>query len=122
MRSDRQKFQPYGLAGGEPGAFASNFIVPSGSTTAERLPGKFMRTLRRGERYSAVLAGGGGWGEPAQREPTQVLEDVLDGKVSREAARQSYGVVIDADGIIDHAATTSRREQMKREATGANAP
>ena len=39
-------------------------------------------------------AGGGGWGDPFERDPTWVLEDVMDGYVSVEGARRDYGVVI----------------------------
>ena len=62
VRSDRQKFQPYGLNGGDPGANAGNSLR-SADGDVTRLPGKFMRTFRRGESYRAELAGGGGWGD-----------------------------------------------------------
>ncbi|MBT4489727.1 MAG: hydantoinase B/oxoprolinase family protein, partial [Rhodospirillaceae bacterium] len=58
----------------------------------------------------AASPGGGGWGDPKQRDPAKVLRDVRDGVVSREAAAAIYGVVIDADGKnIDDDATAARR-------------
>ena len=51
--------------------------------------------LRRGDVFHHVSAGGGGSGFPLARDPALVLEDVLDGKVSVEAARERYGVVIE---------------------------
>ena len=51
--------------------------------------------LRRGDVFHHVSAGGGGSGSPLARDPALVLEDVLDGKVSVEAARERYGVVIE---------------------------
>ena len=51
--------------------------------------------LRRGDVFHHVSAGGGGSGSPLERDPALVLEDVLDGKVSVEAARERYGVVIE---------------------------
>ena len=51
--------------------------------------------LRRGDVFHHVSAGGGGSGSPFERDPALVLEDVLDGKVSVEAARERYGVVVD---------------------------
>lgn len=114
VRSDRQKFRPYGLQGGRPGASAANFLS-SGTEGEIRLPGKFMRTLRRGESYRAVLAGGGGWGDPLERDPALVLEDVLDGKVSAAAAEREYGVVIDTStNRVDTAATSRLRQQLRQ--------
>ncbi|WP_334127509.1 hydantoinase B/oxoprolinase family protein [Sneathiella sp.] len=113
VRSDRQKFQPYGLQGGHPGAFARNYIN-FGKDDEERLPGKFMRTLKRGQTYSAFLAGGGGWGNPLDRPPADVLENVLDDKVSLETAREAYGVVIDSDAwVVDEAATERLRQSLR---------
>ena len=51
---------------------------------------------------------GGGYGDPRRRDPQKVLEDVIDGLVTAEAARASYGVVIQ-DGRVDEAATAVLR-------------
>lgn len=113
VRSDRQKHPPYGLQGGLPGAFASN-VLNRGARDEERLPGKFMRTMRRGETYAALLAGGGGWGDPLDRSPGAVLEDVLDEKVSLDRARDAYGVVIDpARMAVDETATVALRASCR---------
>jgi N-methylhydantoinase B len=56
-----------------------------------------------------VMAGGGGFGDPWERDPEHVRNDVLDGRVSREHADNAYGVVIDADMRVDAAATHLRR-------------
>jgi len=112
VRSDRQKFQPYGLQGGHDGALAANFLG-DGAAVRTQLPGKFMRTFLRGELYEAVLAGGGGWGDPLERDTAAVLEDLADGKVTPEAAWRDYGVCLEAGGRrIDESATRARREQM----------
>lgn len=113
VRSDRQKFQPYGLQGGHSGAFAANYLTPGGGERTQ-LPGKFMRTFLKGELYEAILAGGGGWGDPLERDTSAVLEDVIDGKVSAEAAWRDYGVRIDAAGKrIDEKATAVERGRMR---------
>jgi N-methylhydantoinase B len=65
--------------------------------------------LRTGESFSHVSAGGGGFGDPFEREPARVLEDVRDGKVSVAAARERYGVAID-DGEVDVDATGALRK------------
>ena len=55
------------------------------------------------------LPGGGGFGDPRAREPHRVLEDVIDGMITAEEARRDYGVVIDAHGQLDAAATERLR-------------
>ena len=108
VRSDRQKFRPFGLEGGAPGAHAGNYLTGADGSR-EALPGKFMRTFRRGETYRAELAGGGGWGDGFTRAPERVLQDVRDEKVSLASAARDYGVVIAADGSLDMAGTDRLR-------------
>jgi N-methylhydantoinase B len=55
------------------------------------------------------MAGGGGWGDPFERDPHQVAADVRAEKVSREAAEELYGVVLTAAGEPDAEATATRR-------------
>ena len=112
VRSDRQKFRPYGLKGGSGGANAGNYLRGLDQRKTA-LPGKFMRTFRRGECYRAELAGGGGWGDPFEREPDKVVQDVLDEKVSRESAMRDYGVVVRADGMVDADATRRLRSTRR---------
>jgi N-methylhydantoinase B len=108
VRSDRATHPPYGLAGGEPGAPSSNLLVhPDG--TEEVLPSMFSTTIEAGDVYVHRMAGGGGWGDPMRRDPARVAEDVVDGKVSADAAAERYGVVLSEDGEIDHQATERRR-------------
>jgi N-methylhydantoinase B len=68
-------------------------------------------TLNSGEVYRHVMAGGGGFGDPLERDPKRVREDVLDGKVTVEHARDVYGVVMSADAEreIDSASTRTLR-------------
>jgi N-methylhydantoinase B len=61
--------------------------------------------------------GGGGWGDPLEREPLSVLQDVNDDKVSAQAARTDYGVVLRKDGLsfeIDLAATQALRDELRQ--------
>jgi N-methylhydantoinase B len=55
------------------------------------------------------LPGGGGFGDPKARDPQAVRDDVLDGLITAEEARRDYGVIIDANGAIDAAATARLR-------------
>jgi N-methylhydantoinase B len=108
IRTDRRDHPPYGLRGGEPGAPSTNVVVSDGD--ARELPTMPMtaQLLRRGDSFTHVSAGGGGFGDPLEREPDAVLEDVRDGKVTAAAARERYGVVL-ADGEVDAAATRELR-------------
>jgi N-methylhydantoinase B len=57
--------------------------------------------------------GGGGFGDPLERDPGQVGVDVGSRFVTREAARQVYGVMTDADGVVDLAATKRLRAEIR---------
>lgn len=115
LRTDRQRFRPWGLAGGKPGAPSANLLIRGGQ--AEVPPSKAYRVLRRGDVLRHTLAGAGGHGDPLERDPALVVEDVADEKVSVEAAGHEYGVVIDpATGGADLEATAALRARMRRRA------
>jgi N-methylhydantoinase B len=114
VRVDRQVFPPYGLYGGSPGAPAMS-ILNAGTVEERAVQGKFMMTLKRGQNYRAALPGGGGWGPPFEREPARVMNDVLNEKVSLEAARLKYGVVISPETRqVDETATAAVRSGAGR--------
>jgi N-methylhydantoinase B len=60
-----------------------------------------------------MTAGGGGWGDPLNREPLRVRMDVIEEYVSREDARDVYGVVLDAEKNVDEDATLKLRAQRR---------
>jgi 5-oxoprolinase (ATP-hydrolysing)/N-methylhydantoinase A len=91
VRSDRQVHRPYGIAGGGEGAHSSNTIVRADGTV-QHMPPMFVATLQPGDVFHHRMPGGGGYGDPAEREPEAVAADVRDGKVSADAARELYGV------------------------------
>src|SRR5262249_14429958 len=93
VRSDRRAFRPYGLHGGQPGRPSRNVLNPE--TEGRLLPAKLTMPIRRGDVFCHELPGGGGWGDPLDREPARVARDVRNGFVSAAAARDDYGVVID---------------------------
>jgi N-methylhydantoinase B len=118
VRGDRQKFRPFGLYGGKDGAHASGVINPD-SEDSRTPPGKFMTTMAQGDVFRAVLAGGGGWGDPLERNLERVLDDVLNEKVSVESAGKDYGVVLTMDGkSVDENATIELRARMRRQTPG----
>jgi N-methylhydantoinase B len=79
VRSDRSAHAPYGLQGGAPGALSSNVLVHADGTE-EILPSMFSITIQPGDVYVHRTAGGGGWGDPARREPHAIAADAADGK------------------------------------------
>jgi len=81
VRSDRQVHPPYGLAGGEPGAPSANLIVRANGER-EQLPPMFATVLQPGDVFHHRMAGGGGWGDPRERDPAATRRDVLNGKVT----------------------------------------
>jgi N-methylhydantoinase B len=90
VRSDRAVHAPYGLQGGLAGTTSSNLLIrPDG--TEERLPSMFATTIQTGDVYVHRTAGGGGWGDPCERDPQRIGDDVADGKVTPQAARDLYG-------------------------------
>jgi N-methylhydantoinase B len=116
LRSDRRDHLPYGLDGGGPGAPSMNLL--SSGDGERRLPAMPMEALRlkRGDVFRHIAAGGGGFGPAIERDPELVLNDVLDDKVSIEAAWERYGVAIDPQReVVDLDATRRRRQAMARE-------
>ncbi len=100
LRSDRSIHAPWGLAGGGSGAVSRNFLL-RGDGTESALPNKVTVRLMEGEGVRHQMAGGGGYGNPYEREVEAVLEDVIDGRISREFAFANYGVVVSEDGVAD---------------------
>ncbi|PYN72036.1 MAG: 5-oxoprolinase [Candidatus Rokuibacteriota bacterium] len=92
-RSERFTSSPWGLHGGRAAGRARAFIVRQDGRR-EDVPSKRMIVLHPGDQLWEYVAGGGGYGSPLERDPDLVREDVLDGKVSADVARDVYGVVL----------------------------
>lgn len=108
--SERQKFAPFGLFGGEPGALGATVINP-GEPSERKIGGKASLDLEYGDVVSFRLSGGGGYGDPRERDPEAVAGDVRLGLVSIAAARDRYSVEIGPDGIVDIEATLEARRE-----------
>lgn len=91
LRAGRHVTAPYGSEGGRPGRLGSAVVNP-GTSEAQAHPGRFSAVLRRGDVVTLDKAGGGGFGDPHQRSFEAVLDDVLDGYVSRRSAIEDYDV------------------------------
>jgi N-methylhydantoinase B len=121
---DRERFPPWGLFGGRPGR-NQGFVVNRGQ--ADEASIGVMTTgyeVKRGDYWDYWSGGGGGYGDPLERDPTAVLEDVRDGYVSIEGARRDYGVVVIADDVVfeawhvDEPATERARNELRSRADG----
>ncbi|HVG79316.1 MAG: hydantoinase B/oxoprolinase family protein [Candidatus Rokuibacteriota bacterium] len=113
--SERQRFAPYGVFGGKPGRLARTVINPGPGE--EAVHGKQSREFAYGDVISFQQSGAGGYGDPLERDPALVLDDVLDDYVSTDAARDEYGVVIigaGADLRVDERATAALRGNRRR--------
>jgi N-methylhydantoinase B len=113
IRSDRRAHPPYGVQGGKPGAPSWNILNPGpAQRILPTLPMEAVR-IKRGDVFRHLQAGGGGYGNPLNRDPQRVLQDVLDEKVSLECARREYGVVIEPASLtVDEEATRRLRAEM----------
>ena len=102
--TDRVRHPAPGLEGGLPGA-------PGEFQLADGTPLNPKRTVELAPEQLLVigLPGGGGMGDPRERDPELVRQDVLDGLVSLEQARDAYGVAFTADGALDVAETARLR-------------
>lgn len=117
LRSDRRDHPPYGISGGDPGGSAGNVLVSDGR--AQVLPTMPMQSfhVRRDDVFRLISAGGGGYGPAAERAPALVQDDVREGKVTLDAARLRYGVVLDPETLtVDAAATAALRGQASADA------
>ena len=114
LLGERGKYPPFGVAGGLPGALNRFSWGPDGAAHAPPLVSKVTDvTIRAGERVLLKTPGGGGFGDPLARDPDRVARDVRLGYVGVEAAREVYGVALDADGGIDHGRTAGLRDRTK---------
>jgi N-methylhydantoinase B len=108
VRIDAVRNPPWGVAGGMNAGVGRATLNP-GTPRERMLPTISDGTvLERGDVLRIETGGGGGWGHPFDRPPEQVLEDVIAGFVSVEAARALYGVVVARDAV-DAAATAALR-------------
>jgi N-methylhydantoinase B len=110
--SDGNVNPPSGTRGGQPGARADQWVRrPDGTVTRLELWGR--RLFTDGETLISRCCGGGGYGDPLDREPERVIADVREGYVSRERSRDVYGVEIDERLTLDAPATDQRRAELR---------
>jgi N-methylhydantoinase B len=91
--ADRTKYPAPGLLGGQAGA-AGEVVLDDGT----QLHAKALVDLKAGDVVHVNLPGGGGYGDPFQRDPQRVLWDVIEGYITPEAAEKNYGVAVRYSG------------------------
>jgi N-methylhydantoinase B len=112
IHDDRWFTYPWGVNGGGPGRRSRKEMHRTDGSRAV-LPSKCDRVeVQPGDLLHYVTWGGGGWGDPLQRDPALVALEVRRGLVTPDGARH-YGVVLGTDGTADPAATASLRAEMR---------
>lgn len=112
IHDDRWFTYPWGVNGGEPGQRAKKILVRAEDGSEEVVGNKQDGIeVKEGDLLHFITWGGGGWGNPLERDPELVGKEIRQGLVTPEGAR-AYGVVADGDGKIDTAATEKLRADM----------
>jgi N-methylhydantoinase B len=118
-QTGRHRVPPWGLWGGKTGGKPERLVRLPGENDWKPVNANWYQVPPE-TRAIIRSAGGGGWGDPLDRDPARVLDDIRDGFVSIEAARSEYGVVArhnGGDGLdaieLDLDATSATRRQMR---------
>jgi N-methylhydantoinase B len=112
VHDERWLTYPWGVRGGEPGMRSTKRLVRVDGTTQWLYAKSEGIKVKKGDLLYFNTWGGGGWGDPLERDSELVQVDVARGLVSRDGA-QRYGVVIDDAGSADAAATEKLRDEMR---------
>lgn len=122
---DNFKHPALGVLGGKPGGLGRT-ILNYGENTEKIIAGYDGKNWRRsmfsnfnleaGETYTFESPGGGGWGDPLERDPDLVRDDLVDGLISLRSAKANYGVVLNPDNYkSDLEATRKLRREKRKE-------
>lgn len=114
LRSDRRNHAASGLKGGLPGSPSLNILSRDAADQLLDVMPLELIAVKRGDKFTHVAPGAGGYGDPLARPPRQVLEDILDGKISAGFAEMIYGVVLKNGSSLDEIATETRRKALAK--------
>ncbi len=116
VQAERMHCAPWGLEGGHSGLANEVFITRKGSSIPVEPSAKVRnQRLKVGDKLHLRAGGGGGFGPPEERSAVALANDVLQGYVSPERARDVYQAVLTAEGRVDIAAT-DRQRAVRRQA------
>ena len=110
VEGDGHTHPGWGFQGGKDGATSKLILTPADGERRELPSMLTTTTLKVGDRVLAIGGIGGGYGDPLERQPEQILEDVLDELITRGQAKEYYGVVITDKYNIDEKATRALRQ------------
>jgi N-methylhydantoinase B len=108
----RRECPPWGLWGGSAGTYADFLLRKPGENDFRSMDGIHYPVPVQSE-VIVRTGGGGGWGDPLERDPSLVRVDVIEELVSRRSAEEAYGVVLRDDLTLDKAATTHKRNELR---------
>jgi N-methylhydantoinase B len=108
----RNQCPPWGLWGGEPGEYGM-YLVREPGEREFRVAGGAHHAVPVRTEVIVRTGGGGGWGDPLERDPMAVRADVQEGFISARSAREHYGVVLADDLTVDHVATEAARNAIR---------
>ena len=115
IHDDRHRSQPWGILGGKPGAVSEKWLIRADGRRTPLESKVDNVKVAPGDRIVFRTAGGGGWGDPLERDPVRVRADVRRKLMSRQAAEREYGVVLAGDVLDpDASATEAKRESIRR--------
>jgi len=118
----RTKCPPWGLWGGKPGQTFGKYLKLPGENEFKRVEVS-RHLVPAGSEALVLTSGGGGWGDPLERDPAKVRWDVVEELITAENARKDYGVVLAGpDHEVDEGATRALREAMRAERGEPDAP
>ena len=114
LLSDGAIVPAFGVLGGRSGFPVGSWIERQGAIEDFDTPGKIAgHPLDEGSIVMLRSAGGGGYGDPLERDSERVAHDLREGYISTTAANQIYGVVLDAAGAVDRVGTAAMRERLR---------
>ena len=113
MFGDGKVHPPYGLFGGKPGSCNLAFIN-EGKDAQRELKAKEAVQLKAGDTYSSYPSGGGGWGDPLERDPEAVRADARGQIISPASAREQYAVVLEGEQLSVNVQQTQALRASRR--------
>ena len=111
-RTRRSKCPPWGIAGGTAGEPGGNLLKLPGEKAFKWITGANI-PVPLNSLAIVRTGGGGGWGDPLERDAALVAADAAEGLISRRAARELYGVVLRGSMSLDESATQRLRDRLR---------
>ena len=111
-RTRRSKCPPWGIAGGTAGEPGGNLLKLPGEKAFKWITGANIPVPLNSQAIVRT-GGGGGWGDPLERDAALVAADAAEGLISRRAARELYGVVLRGSMSLDESATQRLRDRLR---------